>query len=117
MTLTVNAYSIDENGLPVDLEFPSDSNDLAGTESSRKSFYASAIALKLDLKLLPMLASHACIKIEGSQLDELEAEVLLLINNLSQFNDDGYFEFRLKNILAAITLAKPYGPNGGVYIG
>jgi hypothetical protein len=119
MTLSVEAFYIDDDVQHIDIELPSDSscNHLAGIESSRRTFYGSELAISLGLSLLPQLAESSMLEVTGETVEVLEAEVRLLLANLDGFNDDGYWLFRLNNILAMIELAKPFGDKGVVSIG
>lgn len=119
MTLSVDAYYNNENGEEITLNFSSQSgcNDLAGAESSRKEFYGSSFVKELGLKILPRLGDGEYLIVEGEELLEVEAEIRLLLENIQAINDDGYWEFRLKNVLEAARMAKEYGMNGGISIG
>ena len=104
MTLSVNAYYLDKEGNEIDIPFlpESNANELAGVETSRKEFYGSEISKSLGLKILTRLKEQPFIAVERRNIDDLESEVKLLLDNLDKFSDNGYWAFRLNNILCAI---------------
>ena len=114
MSLLVNAYRIDANGRWIDLPADQNNYDLAGFESTRRTFYGSEKSIQLGLKILPELAHNDIYAKGEEQLDALGAEVSVLRNSLDPSDD--HWHFRLGNILRAIQLAKPYGDAGMVVI-
>ena len=118
MTLSVHAYQRNEAG---EMEFiePSDgSQDLAGFESFRKTFYGGSIARSLGLRLLPSLAESNVIA-EGNDLVTLQNEATIILRNLEHFVPEAKAEvetlrFRVKNILGAVDRAQQV--HGGVVI-
>lgn len=117
MTLQVKPYRRDREGDIQWLTVPSEHSDLAGLESSRRSFWGSAAVKQLGLTLVPTLA-HGDIYAEDGDLRQLEQEVGVLVGYVSQLSDvteRRYWLFRLSNVQAAIRVAAQHG--GGVYLG
>lgn len=118
MTLSVHAYRRSEAG---EMEFidPIDSTEeLAGFESFRKTFYGGATARSFGLQLLTSLA-ESNVYAEGQLLAILEAEANVILQNIEQFVPEARAEidtlqFRVQNILRAIARARQF--QGGVVI-
>ena len=115
MTLTVTAYHATEDADGERLEEIACPSDLAGFESTRRTFYAGPTARRLGLTLLPQLAASD-LWARGDELTALRAEVVAMLNNLPT-DGDPYWPFRLNNILQAIEAASAFGPEGLVVIG
>ncbi|MEI8383318.1 MAG: hypothetical protein WCJ09_24585 [Planctomycetota bacterium] len=118
MTLSVHAYRRNEAG---EMEFiePSDgSQDVAGFESFRKTFYGGNMARLFGLRLLPSLA-ESNVFAEGNDLAALHNEATIIMQNLEQFApeakaDVATLRFRVQNILGAVNRAQQ--AHGGVVI-
>ena len=118
MTLIVLAYRrMPDNTLadiPLDSAHDGDST-MAGFESMRWKFYDGEAASRLNLRLLPQLAT-ADLWVEGKHLADLNAETSLLLQNLAP-EEVEYWSYRLGNIVNAIERASVFGDEGVVYIG
>ena len=118
MTLLVDAYRQNAIG---EMEFldPRDlSEELAGLEASRATFYGGRAARSLNLRLLPLLAERD-LHVEGHDLTTLKDEANLVLANIGMFKEQacaGVDSLRshVQNILTAITRAEHEG--GGVVI-
>lgn len=113
MTLSVDAFRRGDNGEIIWLELPS---DLAGTDQTRYRFYGGEKALNAGLVLFPSLRDSAPLVVSGEDLGSLEKEVRILQTLVAPAEAE-YWEFRLNNILAAISEAQKHGVHGGVSIG
>ncbi|MFK7805182.1 MAG: hypothetical protein AB8G95_26350 [Anaerolineae bacterium] len=111
MTLSVIAYLRLEDGSTHDLIEIGSPESMAGVESYRLSFYGSAEMRALGATLLPQL-HHTDLWVEKEELNQLKSEVE---QALKHFDQNESYSHRLKNILAAINLAKE--KEGGVHIG
>lgn len=117
MTLSVNAFTYDENDKMQFVE-KDGAEEMAGFEACRYTLYASPLSKKLGLKTLPTLAETDLI-VPFEDLEELENEVTLILKNLELYERSGiydsrYIESRLTNILNAIEDARKI--NGYVII-
>jgi len=95
-------------------------NDLFGFENWRWKVWGATIIREMGCEILPAL-SKMDIYAEQEGLNQLEQELLMILNEIEQLSDKlqvdkTSLEFRVKNALAAIRVAKGY-ENGGVYIG
>ena len=118
MSLLVNAYTRDNGGEMVILEPNDHSEELAGFEVFRKTFYGGQTARSLGLRLLPVLA-ETDLYAEGQDLDVLQAEAELVLQNVDRFVDEAEaaaetLRFRVQNILNATMRAR--AENGGVVV-
>jgi hypothetical protein len=118
MTLLVNAYKRDEAGKMIFLDPEDHAQELAGVEVFRKTFYGGRAARSLGLRLFPFLA-EGDLYCEGDNLAALHLEADLISQNIGLFTeeaaaDNEKLQFRINNILAAITRAQRAG--GGVVI-
>jgi hypothetical protein len=118
MSLLVNAYTRGDGGEMVILESNDPSEELAGFEVFRKTFYGGQTARSLGLRLLPVLAD-ADLYVEGRDLDVLQAEAELVLQNVDRFADEAaaspeMLRFRMQNILNAV--ARAQAANGGVVV-
>lgn len=118
MSLIVSAYKRLPDGSVEWLDVADHSNDLAGFESSRRTFWGSDTVKALGLSLLPTLASSD-IWAEGADLVLLESEIDTLSSHLDLFPDQQeYWRVRLANVKTAIQSAKRLSAGqGGIYIG
>lgn len=114
MTLSVNVYLRHSDGTFTDLIEIGSPESLAGPEAFRFSLYGSAEMRSLGTRLLPELA-RSDLWVEGSELDELKAEVTTALTHFGAYGGETSFSNRLTNILNAINLAQENG--GGVHIG
>jgi hypothetical protein len=112
MTLSVDAYRRFPDGTE---ERIGPFSYLAGHESMRRRFYGSDLSHSLGLRLLPRLKDIYMIEVEGTELNDLRAEVEALLASVSGTEAADYWDFRLSNILEAISIAKTC--NGVVTIG
>lgn len=118
MSLIVNAYKRSDNGEMIFLD-PSDrSQELAGFEVYRTTFYGGQTARSLGLQLLVTLA-ETDLYVEGSELAALKDEAELVLHNIVLFTDEAAADseclaFRMRNIIDAIERAQQ--ANGGVVI-
>jgi hypothetical protein len=118
MSLLVNAYTRGDGGEMVILEPNDHSEELAGFEVFRKTFYGGQTARSLGLRLLPILAD-ADLYVEGRDLEILQAESKLVVQNIYRFVEEAAAEterlrFYMQNILNAIARARTV--NGGVVV-
>jgi hypothetical protein len=115
MTLLVNVYRYEESGEMIILEPNNHSEELAGFESYRNTFYGSQVAKSLGLQLLPTLA-NTNLYVESQDLINLQLEAELILQNMFLFIgiDAETIQFRIHNILKAIAQAREIG--GGVVI-
>ena len=115
MSLLVNAYTRGDGGEMVILEPNDHSEELAGFEVFRKTFYGGQTARALGLRLLPVLA-ETDLYAEGQDLDVLQAEAELVLHNVDRFIYEAEataetLKFRVQNILNATMRAR--AANGG----
>jgi len=113
VTLTVDAFKLDEDGGFVWLPLQS---DLAGFNSARHNFYGSKAARDAGLTLLPSLREIVPLTVIGPDLELLRREVQIL-RTLVKTDQAEYWNFRLDNILLAIEEAEKHGPSSGGYFG
>ncbi len=118
MSLLVNAYKRDEAGKVVFLDVEDHSQELAGFETFRKTFYGGQPARSLGLRLLPSLG-EGDLYCEGEDLPKLRQEADIILQNIELFTEEAaadseVLQFRILNILAAIQRAQH--ANGGVVI-
>jgi len=118
MSLLVNAYTRGDGGEMVILEPKDHSEELAGFEVFRKTFYGGQSARSLGLRLLPVLAD-ADLYVEGPDLDALQSEAEVVLQNIDHFVDEAGAEaetlrFRVQNIVNATVRART--ANGGVVV-
>ena len=106
MTLSVSAYSRGADGGFVEIALAS---DLAGFESTRRSFFGTQWARALGLRLLPYLGQQSELWVEGDLLRELAEEAAALRAAVRGRDDEEYWVSRLANIATAIALAGPAG--------
>jgi hypothetical protein len=118
MSLLVNAYLRDKTGKMVFLDPDDGSEELAGFEVYRKTFYGGAAAQSLGLRLLVSLR-ETDLYAEGEDLRRLQNEAHLVAQNIQLFvteagaNAESLMS-RMRNILSAIGRAQKV--NGGVVI-
>src|SRR5262249_53109324 len=110
MSLLVNAYTRGDGGEMVILEPNDHSEELAGFEVFRKTFYGGQTARSLVLRLLPVLAD-ADLYVEAPELNDLQAEAEVMLQNIDRFVDEAGAEaemlrFRVQNIVNAIVRAR-----------
>jgi hypothetical protein len=118
MSLLVNVYTRDENGKMEFIDPEDSSEELAGFEAFRRTFYGGQTALSMGLQLLPQLA-QTDLYCEFAELEQLKEEANMIQKNVGSFTreagkDEECLQFRIKNILAAISRAERVG--GGVVI-
>jgi hypothetical protein len=118
MSLLVNAYTRDDRGEMSFLDPNDHSQELAGFEAFRKTFYGSQTARSLGLRLLPSLV-EADLYVEGNDLANLHDEARLVLGNIGLFAEEAaadieVLKVRVQNILDAIERAQK--ANGGVVI-
>ena len=118
MSLLVNAFRRGDKGEMIFLDPSDHSQELAGFESFRTTFYGSQTARNFGLRLLPSLA-EADLYVEGRELASLREEAELVLQNINLFTDEAaadweVLDLRIKNILGAIDRARQ--ANGGVVI-
>ncbi len=117
MSLLVNTYTRNAADEIDILEPEDDSQELAGFESYRKTFYGCQAALSLGLQLLPSLA-NGDLYCEGNDLERLRYEANVVLQNIKLFTEDAVphsessLQFRIHNILTAINRAQAV--HGGV---
>ena len=114
MTLSVSSYRRNEDGSKTKIPLQ---NEIAGVESTRRTFYGSVRSEELGLKLLPLLKDQAFLEVCGSELVALHSEVRILLESLPSGEEGEYWRFRLNNISAAIDAASAYDEAGCVSIG
>jgi hypothetical protein len=110
MSLLVNVYIRDEEGQMVFLDPKDHSEELAGFESYRKTFYGGQAARSLGLRLLPLLAEQD-LHVAGDDLTKLENELKLVLENITTFTEQAVassddLRFRVQNILRAVQRAR-----------
>jgi hypothetical protein len=110
MSLLVNVYIRDEDGQMVFLDPKDHSEELAGFESYRQTFYGGQAARSLGLRLLPLLAEQD-LHVDGDGLTKLDEELRLVLENITTFTDQAgasseHLCFRVQNILRAIQRAR-----------
>lgn len=118
MSLLVNAFKRGESGEIVILEPNYQSEELAGPEGFRNTFYGGQTARNFGLRLLPVLTDKD-LYVEGADIDLLQAEVEVVLQNIEHFVGEAGAEaetlrFRMENIMSAI--AKARAANGGVVL-
>jgi hypothetical protein len=118
MSLLVNVFTRDDLGKMVFLDADDHSQELAGFEVFRKTFYGGEAARSLGMRLLPSLA-EGDLYAEGDDLPRLQDEANRILQNIDLFTDEAAAErevlrFRVQNIVNAIVRAKK--ANGGVVI-
>jgi hypothetical protein len=118
MSLSVNVFTRDETGKIIIHDAHDQSQELAGFEVFRKTFYGGPMALSLGLSLLPVLAERD-LYVEGDDLGRLQEEAKLVLRNVVSFAraaaaDSEVLRLRAQNILDATERAKKAG--GGVVI-
>ena len=118
MSLLVSAYRRLPDGHLEWIDMPEPGAELAGFESTRKTFWGSTMAQRLGLRLVTELEHHD-VYAEGDALAVLEHEIDILMKNLHLFPaHDGYWQQRLGNVKRAIEVARAISDGtGGVYIG
>jgi hypothetical protein len=110
MSLSVNVYKRDETGEMVIIEPGDASQELAGFEVFRTTFYGGKTAKSLGLRLLPTLAERD-LYVEWEDLSRLKCEVELVLRNIDLFTneataDSDVLRFRVQNIRDAIERAQ-----------
>src|SRR5262249_42497493 len=118
MSLLVNVYTRSDVGEIVILEPNDHSEELAGFEVFRKTFYGGQTARRFGLRLLPVLA-EGDLYVEGRDLEVLQTEAELVLQNIDRFIDEAVAEvetlrFRVQNIRNAALRARTV--NGGVIV-
>lgn len=122
MSLTVSPY-IRNKDLEIvysDVLVKPPFNDLFGIESWRIRVWGAKTVEELGCTILPSL-KRADIFAEGKELEELETELFQIKKELKYISDklkidEKSIEFRIRNALEAIRIAKKH-PTGGVNIG
>ena len=121
MSLMVYIVSKDTNINTDELEkqIPNAHNLLFGFEVYRETVWGNEIMKELGCHMIYSLRDGD-IYAFGENLQELKRELSVILSNLDIFKNksigDDYIEFRVKNALAAITVAEKY-KGVGVYIG
>ena len=123
MSLTVSLYIRNQDdGSITNLEESIDAkqNDLFGLESWRWKVWGAPIIQEMGCEILSSL-SRIDIYAEQADLYQLEQELLKLLGQVERLASSLKIErvgleFRIKNALAAIKVAKQH-KNGGVWIG
>lgn len=110
MTLLVNVYVMDEAGEMVEQEPKKASEEMAGFEVYRTTFYGSDLAKRLGLTLLPTLVVGN-IYAEGKQINQLKAEAEVMLREAAAFaeqvgRDADHVEFYADNIRKACIRAR-----------
>jgi hypothetical protein len=118
MSLSVDVFTRDELGKMVVLYADDHSQELAGFEVFRQTFYGGQAARYMGLRLLPSLA-EGDLYAERDDLPNLQNEATLVLQNIDLFTEEAaakseVLRFRIQNILDAIQRAQKVG--GGVVI-
>jgi hypothetical protein len=118
MSLAVSVFAFDKDGEEIEIELEK-GKDLAGFENSRDKLYGSELAEHLGLKLLSQLKHHDLYDIKDEKLNELEAELKTILENIEEFSrvsefKEEYIKARVQNISDAVQIARQV--NGTVVI-
>jgi len=119
MSLLVRAYTRGPGGEMLFVDGPP-GTEQAGPEAARTELYASASAISLGARMLPLLATENIYAETPAELDALEADCTLLLRNATQLShatgqDPDKITTHLANIAAAIARARSH-TDGAVVI-
>jgi len=113
MSLLVHAYVRGPAGEMLFLDGPAGS-DLAGPTTARTGIYGAPCVVALGARMLPLLATQDVYAETAAELDALDADCVLLIDNLGYVSasvgrDADFLAHRLGNITDAINRARSAG--------
>jgi hypothetical protein len=118
MSLLVDVYRDNAVGEMEFLDPKDPSEEMAGLDVFRETFYGGRAARSLGLRLLPLLAERD-LCVNGDGLTMLKDEATVVLENIGIFMDQAgtdvdFLRSHIQNILAAVERAQQEG--GGVVI-